>query len=166
MLERRPITVLPDSLRYEPIRNLVFGRSARVSIGTTVLALLLAPAVAIGVSLTTGYPRIQTVVAETLQGTEIHFAVFGVAGLLIAMGTVSAALNSGLIPTHLLVSAPLFGLAITQYGTKIRYVTGEVETVPLSWAFEFATAIGLVGSVPLTLLGFALGTLVRRHFVD
>lgn len=145
-----------------PIKILLFGRSATVSIATVLLAVVLTPTIAWWVATTTGYPPIETLVTETWQGTNPHLIVFGITGLLIALGTVSAAVNAGLLPTHLLVSAPLFGLAVTRYGTEVTYVTGEVETISLPAALEFATAVGVLGSVPITLVGFVLGVLIHR----
>ncbi|MFB6198923.1 MAG: hypothetical protein ABEI52_11765 [Halobacteriaceae archaeon] len=142
----------------------VRGPAKRIgfSIVTTVVAIGITPATAWWTATTTGYPPIETLVTETWYGTDPHMSVFVLTGALVGLGALSAAINSGIIPTHLLVSAPLFGVAVTRYGTQSSYPTGEVAVVSLPEAIEFATAVGVLGSVPITLVGFVLGELLYR----
>lgn len=140
----------------------LFGRREAVSIVTVLVSLVLAPAVAWWVATTTGYPPIEEWARGTWTGTDPRAVVFVGVALLVGLGAASAAANSGLVPTTLLVTAPLFGLAATRYGT--RYVDPALgsRVVSLPEAIEFATAVAVLGGVPLGIAGFLVGALLRR----
>lgn len=144
-----------------PVTHFVLGRHPGVSAGVVLLSAALAPAVAWVVVTTTGSFPLQVWAQQTVTGTDPHGVLFAVAAALVGLGVVSAALNAGLLPTTLLVVAPLFGLAATRYGTtSVHPVTGP-QVVSLPAALEFAAAAGLLAGVPLALLGFSLGLLLR-----
>lgn len=144
-----------------PVRMFLFGRRTDVSI----LALLLAPVLALAatwwVGSTVGYETLVEWVRGTWFGTDPSLAVFAAAGALIVLGAVTAAVNSGLLPTVLLVSAPVFGAAVTRYGTTVTYTWGA-EVVSLPNAVGVAVLIALSFGVPLGVAGFVLGSLLRR----
>lgn len=145
-----------------PIKTLLFGRRSEVSVGTVLLAAVLAPAVAWWVATTSGYPPLERWVVGTWAGTDPSWIVFAGAAALVGMGTLSTTLNSGVVPTSLLVMAPLFGLASTRYGTRYTDPALGSQVVSLPEAIEFATAVAVVGGIPLAVVGFVLGALLRR----
>lgn len=145
-----------------PVRTLLVGRRAGVSVATTLLAAVVAPAVAWWVATTTGYPPIERWVAGTWNGTDPHAIVFAWVVVLVGIGALHAAANSGLVPTALLVMAPVFGLAVTRYGTRYTDPFLGPQVVSLPEALAFATAVAVVGGLPLALAGFLVGEGLRR----
>jgi hypothetical protein len=108
-----------------------------------------------------GYGTLEQWVRGTWYGTNPSTFVFVGAGVLLALGTVSAAANSGLLPTTVLVAAPVFGAAVTRYGTAIKSSWG---TTVVSLPEAVAVALGLAVAVgtPLALCAFCLGHALRR----
>jgi len=152
----------------DPLGDVLFGRRLDLSL----LVVLLAPVFALGsawwVGSTVNYATLEGWVRGTWYGTDPVLAVFlAVAGLL-ALGTISAALNSGLVPTTVLVAAPIFGAAVTRYGTEVTYSWGTT-VVSLPNAVGVATLFALAFGVPIAICSFLLGSALRRItsvFVD
>lgn len=145
-----------------PVKTAVLGRREAVSVGTVLAAVGLATGIAWWVAATSGYLPIVEWTTETLRGTDPHPAVFAGAALLVGLGLLSAAVNAGLVPTTLLVMAPLFGLAVTRYATHYTDPVLGPQVVSLPEAVEFAGAVATVGGLPLAIVGFLLGVLVRH----
>lgn len=76
--------------------------------------------------------------------------------LVVAAGATSAALNSGLLPTAVLVAGPVFGALLTRYGTE------SPRLVSLPDAVVFAAGVAVVGGGLLGLLSFVVGAGMRR----
>jgi len=146
------------------VKTLLVGRRNEVSVATVLLAAVLAPAVTWWVATTSGYPPLEQWLVGTWTGTDPYWIVFAGTAVLVGIGTISAAVNSGVIPTSLLVMAPLFGLAVTRYGTRYTEPVFGPQVVSLPEAVEFATAVAALGGLPLALAGFVLGELLRRGF--
>lgn len=148
-----------------PLRVSLLGRRTDVSVLTVLLSpvLALAPAWWIAVSPSIGYRRIAALVQGTWVGTNPSLAVFVTVGVLITLGAISAAANSGIIPTTLLVSAPIFGVGATRYGTTLSYSGGaEVGVVSLPSAIGTAIFFAVSIGIPLSAVGFLLGSLSSR----
>ena len=132
---------------------------------------LLAPVLAAGAALWVsglGFGTFLEWAEGTWYGTEPSAFVLLALVTLVALGAVSAAVNSGLLPTTLLVAGPVFGAAVTRYGTTVERGTGTaVVSLPeaVGVAALFAVAVG----GPLAVVGFVLGVAARRVvlvFVD
>lgn len=83
-----------------------------------------------------------------------------VAGLL-ALGAISTGINSGLLPTSLLVSAPIFGAAVTRYGMTVTRSWGsQVVSLPNAIGIALLLAFGL--GIPIAIGGFVLGRALRH----
>jgi hypothetical protein len=98
------------------------------------------------------------------DGTNPSTLVFVAVAVLVALGAVSAAVNSGLVPTTLLVAAPVFGATVTRYGTEVRYSWGT-GVVSLPDAVAVAAAVAAVFGVPLAVCGFLLGAGLKHAVV-
>lgn len=144
-----------------PLRVALVGRRTDVSLLVVLLAPALALAVTWWVGSTVGYETIVEWVRGTWFGTNPTLSVFAAAFALVVLGAISAAVNSGLLPTSLLVSAPVFGAAVTRYGTTVTYTWGT-DVVSLPNAVGMATLLALSFGVPLGVAGFLLGRLSRR----
>lgn len=144
-----------------PVKTFVWGRREAVSIGTVLAAVGLAAGIAWWVGATSGYLPMVEWTAETLSGANPHPAVFWGAALLVGLGLLSAAVNAGLVPTTLLVMAPLFGLAVTRYATEYTDPVLGPQVVSLAEAVEFAAAVAALGGIPLAVVGFLLGVGLR-----
>lgn len=145
--------------------RILLGRRTDVSVLTVLLSpvLALAPAWWIAVSPSIGYRRIAALVQGTWVGTNPSLAVFVTVGVLITLGAISAAVNSGIIPTTFLVSAPIFGVGATRYGTTLSYSGGaEVGVVSLPSAIGTAIFFAVSIGIPLSAVGFLLGSLSSR----
>ena len=144
-----------------PLQVILLGKRRDVSL----LVLLLAPALALGtawwVGSTVGYETVAEWVRGTWYGTSPSVPVFIAAALLVALAAISAAVNSGLLPTTVLVAAPLFGTAVTRYGTEVTYSWGTT-TVSLPEAVGVATMLSFTFGLPLAVCGFLVGSAVRR----
>lgn len=144
-----------------PVRTGLLGRRPTASLLTAMLAPILALGTAQWVVTVGGYPTLEQWVHGTWWGTDPSMVVFLGTGLLLGLGVVSAALNSGLLPTTLLVSAPVFGIAITRYGMSVTSRWGT-SVVSLPEAVSFATVMAVAFGIPLGLASFVLGAAVRR----
>ncbi len=144
-----------------PVRVFAVGQRTDVSILALLLAPVLAAASAWWVGSTVGYGTLTAWVRGTWAGTDPAVAVFLAVGALVALAAVSAAINSGLLPTYVLVSAPVFGAAVTRYGTTVTYSWGT-EVVSLPDAVGVALLLALGFGLPLAVSGFVLGRLLRR----
>lgn len=144
-----------------PLRTVLLGRETSRSL----VALLSAPVLALGVAWwvgsTVGYESLVASVRGTWFGTDPSLAVFAAFAALFLLAAASAAVNSGLLPTTLLVSAPIFGAAVTRYGTTVTYAWGA-EVVSLPNAVGTATAIAVGFGIPVAVVGFLLGAVLRR----
>lgn len=144
-----------------PVATLLFGRRAAVSVVLVGLAPVLALLTAWAVAATTGYPVLERWVVGTWTGTDPHAAVFVGGALLVGLAATSAAANAGLLPTLLLSAGPLFGAAVTRYGTAVTTHAGE-RVVSLPDAMAFAFGVAAAGGVLVGAVGYGLGVLVRR----
>lgn len=144
-----------------PLREVLLGRRTHRSL----VALLSAPVLALGVAWwvgsTVGYESLVAWVRGTWFGTAPSLAVFAALAALLLLAAASAAVNSGLLPTTLLVSAPIFGAAVTRYGTTVTYTWGA-EVVSLPNAVGTATLLALGFGIPIAVAGFLLGSVLRR----
>jgi len=145
-----------------PVRTLLLGRRAVVSVLAGLLAAPLALGSAWWVDANVGYDALTELVAGTWYGTNPELGVFLAAAVLVGLGAVSAGLNSGLVPTTGLVVAPIFGAALTRYGTTVPTYGGGTAVVSLPEAVASAAYVGLVLGVPIAVGGFLLGTALRR----
>lgn len=155
-------TVLSGSVKQfllGPLRVALLGKRRDVSVLITLLSPVLALATAWWVGSTVGYETVTTWVRGTWFGTGPSLPVFLAVGSLIALGAISAALNSGLLPTGVLVSAPIFGASVTRYGTTITYTWGS-QVVSLPNAVGIAILFGLGFGIPITLSGFLTGRIL------
>ena len=144
-----------------PLRTFLVGRRTDVAILAVLLAPVLALAATWWVSSTVGYETLVAWVRGTWFGTNPSLAVFAAAAALVVLGAISAAVNSGILPTSLLVSAPIFGAAVTRYGTTVTHTWGS-QVVSLPNAVGMAIVFGLSFGIPLGVAGFLLGSLLRR----
>jgi hypothetical protein len=140
-----------------PVKRGLLGRHVALSSG----AVLAAPVLALGanwwVVRTSGFDRIEQMLRGTWYGTDPHAVVFLAGFLLVATAAVYAAANSGLLPTTLLVSAPIFGAAFSVYGT-----VNAAGVVSLPDAVAVATGVAILFGIPIALAGFAVGLALRR----
>lgn len=146
-----------------PLRVVLFGRRPGVSVLAALLAPILALTAAWAVGTSVGFDPVREWVVGTWTGRDPHLPVLLAAAALVAVGAASAAVNSGLLPTSLLVAAPVFGVALTRYGTEPMVLSlGPVVSLPdaVAVAALLAVAFGL----PLALAGFLLGGALRRVF--
>jgi hypothetical protein len=144
-----------------PVRTVLLGRRADVSLLVTLATPVAAFAVAWWVDASVGYEALQRMTEGTWDGTNPSTLVFVAVAVLVALGAVSAAVNSGLVPTTLLVAVPLFGATVTRYGTEVRYSWGT-GVVSLPDAVAVAAAVAAVFGVPLAVCGFLLGAGLKR----
>ena len=157
-------SVLSGSVRaflVGPLRVVLLGKRRDVSLLTSLLSPVLALVAAWWVASTIGYDALTTMVRGTWFGTAPSLLVFLAVGGLLALGTISAGVNSGLLPTAILVSAPIFGASVTRYGTTITHTWGsQVVSLPnaVGVALLFAVAFG----VPLAVAGFLIGRTLDR----
>jgi hypothetical protein len=139
-----------------PLRTVLLGNRLEVSLLIVLLSPVLALVTAWWVGATVGYETLTEWVRGTWFGTEPSLAIFlGIGGLLV-LGAISAGVNSGLLPTGSLVGAPIFGAAVTRYGTTAAYTWGST-VVSLPNAVGIAMVLALGGGIPVTLSGFVLG---------
>ena len=144
-----------------PVRTGLVGRRAEVSLLAVLLAPVLATVTAWWVGTTVGYATLEGWVRGTWTGADPQFAVFLGLAALLAVGTASAAVNSGLVPTTALAAAPVFGAAVTRYGTTVTYSWGTA-VVSLPDAVGVAAVLALAFGVPLGVASFLLGAALRR----
>jgi len=147
-----------------PLRAFLLGRRTGRSVVLTLSSPVLALATAWWVGSTVGYESLVASVRGTWFGTDPALPVFAAVGALLLLAAASAAANSGVLPTTLLVSAPVFGAALTRYGTTVTYTWGA-EVVSLPSAVGFAVVIGVGVGAPIAVVGFCLGFLTRRAAV-
>jgi len=140
-----------------PMKRGLLGRHVALSAG----AVLVAPVFALGanwwVVSTSSFAQIEQTLRGTWNGTDPHTVVFLVAFLLVATAAVYAAANAGLLPTTLMVSAPIFGAGFSVYGT-----VDAAGVVSLPDAVAVATGVAILFGVPVALVGFAVGLALRR----
>ena len=144
-----------------PLATLLCGRRAAVSVSLLGLAPVLAALTAGAVTATTGYPPLERWLVGTWNGTDPRAAVFLGGALLVGLAAASAVVEGGLLPTTALAAAPLFGVAVTRYGTVTTTRFGE-HVVSLPEALAFAFAVAAVGGVATGVVGYALGAGLRR----
>lgn len=141
----------------QTLRTALFGR--RLDVSATVL--LVAPVLAFAThysAAAVGYTRIRGWVHGTWFGTDPQLLVFLGVGALLALAVLSAASNSGLVPTTLLVTAPVFGVAFARYGLTLEHY----GTVGIPNAVEVGVVLAVAFGVPIACAGFVLGTVLRR----
>lgn len=144
-----------------PVTTCLCGRRAAVSVVLLGLAPVLAALAAGVVTATTGYPPLERWLVETWTGTDPQAVVFMGVALLVGLAAASAAVEGGLVPTTGLVAAPLFGVAVTRYGTVTTTRFGE-HVVSLPDAVAFALSVAAVGGVSIGVVGYGLGAGLRR----
>jgi hypothetical protein len=148
---------LPVRAAAAVLRRGLFGRRPGVSAAVVAAAPVLALAAnawAAGV----GYRRVQQWVEGTWYGTDPQTAVFLAAGALVALAAASAAVNSGLVPTTVLVGGPVFGVTFTRYGLVLE----PSGTVSLPDAVGVGLLLASAFAVPFACAGFVLGETARR----
>jgi hypothetical protein len=143
-----------------PVRTGLLGRRPEVSLAVALLAPLLAAATAWWVG-GLGFETLLRWAEGTWNGTDPNAVVFVSVAVLLALAAVSAAVNSGLVPTFALVAGPVFGAAVTRYGTTVERGTGTA-IVSLPEAVGVATLFAVAVGLPLALAGFVLGVAARR----
>jgi hypothetical protein len=144
-----------------PLRVVLLGQRRDVSLLMTLLSPILALGTAWWVGSTVGYNTLTTWVRGTWFGTDPSLTIFLALGGLLALGAISAGVNSGLLPTGLLVSAPVFGAAVTRYGTTVTSSWGS-QVVSLPDAVGMATLIAVGFGLPITIAGFVIGRALRH----
>jgi len=153
------------SVAHGPVARLVstvlLGRRLGVSVLVVGLAPVLAVLTAAVVASATGYPPLERWVVGTWTGTDPRAAVFVGAAVLVGLAAASAAVNGGLLPTTVLVAAPLFGVAVTRYGTVVTTSYGD-RIVSLPEALAFAFGVAAVGGVAVGVVGYGVGAGLRR----
>jgi len=140
------------------IRTGLGGRRTDLTAAALVAVPPLALGAAWGVTATVGFARLHEWAVGTWYGTDPQALVFVAVGALLVLGAAHAAVNSGLIPTALLVAAPVFGAGAASYGTSFGYY----ETVSLPVAGQVGAAAALVVGVPLGAVAFLAGVGLRR----
>lgn len=163
-VDDRTATVLSGSVKafvVGPLRVALIGKRRDVSLLVTLLAPVLALVTAWWVASTIGYESLTAMVRGTWFGTAPSLLVFLAVGGLLALGAVSAGVNSGLLPTAVLVSAPIFGASVTRYGTTVDYAWGS-QVVSLPDAVGVAFLFGLGVGIPLAVAGFLIGRTLGR----
>lgn len=143
-----------------PVSTLLVGRQLGVSVLVAGVAPVLAALTAVAVASTTGYPPLERWVVGTWTGTDPHAAVFVGTAVLVGLAAASAGVNGGLVPTTVLVAAPLFGVAVTRYGTVVATSYGE-RVVSLPDAVAFAFGVAAVGGTAAGVAGYAVGASLR-----
>ncbi|QGA83203.1 putative membrane protein [Halomicrobium sp. LC1Hm] len=144
-----------------PVRDALLGRRVAVSLLAGLLSAPLALLTTWWVRSTMGYTTLEAWVRGTWYGTEPALVVFlGVAALLV-LATASAAVNSGLVPTTLLVAGPVFGVGVARYGTTVTYEYGA-SVVSLPDAVAIAALFAVAFGTPIAVCGFVLGSALRR----
>jgi hypothetical protein len=140
-----------------PVRTALLGRRADVSLLVALTAPVLAAAAAWWVLTAVGGPgTLGNWVTGTWSGTDPSVALAVAVTLVVAAGATSAAVNSGLLPTTVLVAGPVFGALLTRYGTE------SPRLVSLPDAVVFAAGVAVVGGGLLGVLSFVVGAGVRR----
>jgi hypothetical protein len=144
------------------LRVALLGRRSEVS----VLATLLAPGLALAVAWAlsgVGFDAVREAVVGTWTGRDPALVVLLAAAALVALGTASSAVNSGLLPTTLLVVAPVFGAGLLRYGTEPTVLSlGPVVSLPDAVGVAALLAVAFGG--PLACCGFLFGVALRRVF--
>lgn len=144
-----------------PLRTVVLGTRRDVSLLIALLSPILALITSWGVVSTVGYETLTAWVRGTWFGTEPSLAIFLAVGSLLVLGAISAGANSGLLPTGLLVGAPIFGAAVTRYGTTVTYTWGsQVVSLPNAVGMAMLFAVGF--GIPVSVSGFVLGRTLRH----
>lgn len=144
-----------------PIRATLLGTRRDVSLLIALVSPVLALATAWRVASVVGYKTLAAWVRGTWFGTDPSVAIFLAVGGLLVLGAISAGLNSGLLPTSLLVAAPIFGAAVTRYGTTVTYTWGS-QVVSLPNAVGMATLLALGFGTPIAVIGFVVGRILRH----
>lgn len=160
----RTTTVLAGPIKQfvvGPLRVVLLGKRHDVSLLITILSPVLVLVTARWVGSTIGYETLATWVRGTWFGTGPSLAIFLSVGGLLVLGAISAGVNSGLLPTGVLVSAPIFGAGVTRYGTTITYSWGS-QVVSLPNAVGMAILFALGFGVPITISGFIIGRALSR----
>lgn len=143
-----------------PVRTALLGRRVEVSLAVSLLAVPLAAGAAWWVA-GIGFETLGAWAEGTWYGTDPNAAVLLAAAALVALAAASAAINSGLLPTALLAAGPVFGAAVTRYGTTVERGTGTA-VVSLPEAVGVAALFALAVGLPLATAGFVLGAAARR----
>jgi hypothetical protein len=144
-----------------PLRVMLLGKRRDVSLLISLLSPVPALVTTWLVASTVGYETLTTMVRGTWFGTAPSLLVFLAVGGLLGLGAISAGVNSGFLPTALLVSAPIFGASVTRYGTTISHTWGsQVVSLPNAVGVALLFAVGF--GVPLAVAGFVLGRTLDR----
>lgn len=127
----------------------------------TAAAAFVAPVLALGTEWWVvdayGYRQVEVWVFGTWNGSDPQSIVFLGVAALVALAAGYAAVNSGLLPSTLLVMGPVFGIGFARYGLT----TGQ-HTVGIPNAAGVAAVLALLYGVPIGATGFVLGTILRR----
>lgn len=140
---------------------MLLGRHVGVSIATVLLAVLVATVTALWVGATVGAEQLAEWTVSTWRGEPSHGVVLASVAALVALGAVVAALNSGVLPTFVLVASPLFGTGLARVGAEYT-VAGTTYTVSFGDAVADAAGAAILIGAPLAVVGFLLGEIARR----
>lgn len=143
-----------------PVRTGLLGRRPEISLAVALLAPLLAAATAWWVG-GLGFETLLRWAEGTWYGTDPNAVVFISVAVLLALAAVSTAVNSGLVPTFALVAGPVFGAAVTRYGTTVAHTWGTT-VVSLPNAVGVAALVAVAVGGPLGLSSFLVGAALRR----
>lgn len=139
----------------------LLGRRLDVSLLLCLLAPVLAMLTLWWVGATVEYGALERAVRGTWSGRAPSQGVFLAVAALLSLALISATLNSGLLPTTVLVAAPIFGAAVTRYGTTVTYEWGAtVVSLPNAVGVGLVVALGF--GAPIAVGGFVLGAGLRR----
>lgn len=163
-------------------RTVLFGRNSRLSARIWAVALVGTVAVAAIVAVTTvrytptGPTAGGTVALHSPSYTQLidwfiatytdgrNYPLFIIGPVALLLGAVgSTYLNSGLFPTGGLVLGPIFGFFVNRVGNPI---VPKLNPAPVSFsdAIIFALTGAFLYGIPITIIGFIIGT-VLRHVV-
>lgn len=145
------------------VRTLLLGRDTNVSMFIGLVALLGVGVSSWWISSTIGADPLAEAAVDTWTGQSLDQTVLLATVALVTTGVVSAAINSGLVPTFLLVASPLFGAGLARYGTA-QTVLGTTHVVSLNEAFLDGAGAAIVIGSPLAAVALHLGVIIRHLF--
>ncbi len=154
---RRVVTGRARDLAAGPVRTALLGYRTDVSLLVALTAPVLAGVAAWWVLTTVGGPEtLGDWATGTWSGADPSVPLAVAVTLVVAAGAASAAVNSGLVRTTVLVAGPVFGALVTRYGTEAP------RLVSLPDAIVFAAVAAAVGRGVLGVVSFCLGAAIRR----
>ncbi len=142
----------------ERVTNGLLGIRQEIS----VVAFLSAPFLAFGtewwVVTSSSYRHIESMAVGTWTGANPEPLVFVGVAAIVAVATLFTVFNSGLIPATVLAMAPTFGIGFARYGLTTEYY----GTVGIPDATAIGLMVAVVIGLPLGVMGFLIGSVLRR----